>query len=88
MRRRKTDTEAVDDGRTVADMSYFAEKLGQSSPSGDGEAAERDRERYSSRETFWAVMGSMAATLAIGMVYVVVLGLVVLIMYLLIKSKM
>ena len=88
MRRRKTDTEAVDDGRTVADMSYFAEKLGQSSPSGDSEAAERDREKYSRSETFWAIMGSLAATLAIGTVYVVVLGLVILIMYLIIKSRM
>ena len=85
MKRRLTETEYVDDGRTVADMSYFAEQQGQSSPAGgiSGEPGAT----YTRKETFWAVLGALAATLAIGLVYVIGLGLVVLIMYLAIKAR-
>ena len=78
----------IDDGRTVSDMSYFADKLGQSSPASGSERDERERFSYTRKETFWAIMGSLAATLAIGMVYVVVFGIVILIMYLVIRAQM
>lgn len=74
--------EEIDETTTIADMSMF-EKKKFSFPKPEGTNAEPLR----GKNLFAFIRGTMAAALMIGLVYAVGLGLAILAMYLIFKSK-
>jgi len=79
--------EYIDDGRSYADMSILPKERERQQYLQEIQQNDKDKLQLTGKETFWALAGAMSATILIGLVYVVVFGLIILIMYLAIKSK-
>lgn len=78
-----------DDNRVIADMSEvggrFRKKfLNTNVP----EESKQEGEKLRGKNLFVAILGSLSASLLIGLVYIVIFGLVIFIMYTLFKSKL
>ena len=77
-----------DDNRVIADMSEvggkFRKKLFISNNKKDKQASEK----LSAKNTFAAIMGSLTASLLIGIIYITIFGLFILIMYMIFKNKL
>lgn len=85
MRNKKYDD---DDDRVIADMSQvtrhtFRNKLESKIPSKNQEG-----EKLTGKNLFAAIMGTLSASLLIGLIYIVVFGIVIFILYSLFKSKL
>ena len=75
--------EEIDETTTIADMSMFEKKRFSFLKSSSSE-----NEPLRGKNLFAFIRGTMAAALLIGLVYAIGLGLAILVMYLIFKSKL
>lgn len=77
-----------DDNRVIADMSNVTRKNQNTFFNLDNKASDQEVEKLSAKNTFFAILGSLSASLLIGIIYIVVFGLFILMLYLLFKNKL
>lgn len=78
-----------DDNRVIADMSKVGGVFKKKFFNNDvPEASKQEGEKLTGKNLLAAILGSLSASLLIGLVYVVIFGLVIFIMYTLFKNKL
>lgn len=78
-----------DDNAVIADMSEVGGKFRKRIFNTDiPEENKQEGEKLTGKNLFAAILGSLSASLLIGLVYVVIFGIVIFIMYTLFKNKL